>query len=66
MIKNIHKISNHKSKEQMKYAFRNAGNLDEETKKKFNDIVERCEYCKTNRKSKSKPRVAIPKATDFN
>ena len=35
-IKKINKILNHKSKEQMHYAFRNAGKLDEETKKKIN------------------------------
>ena len=66
VIKKIHKILNHKSKEQMQYAFRNAGKLDEETKKKINEIVDKCEVCKKNSKSKSKPTVAIPKATDFN
>ena len=50
----------------MHYAFRNAGKLDEETKKKINEIVEKCEVCKKNSKSKSKPTVAIQKATDFN
>ena len=30
-IRKIHKVLNHKSKEQMNYAFRNAGKLNEET-----------------------------------
>ena len=30
-IQKIHKILNHKSKEQMHYAYRNAGKLNEET-----------------------------------
>ena len=65
-IRKIHKILNHKSKEQMHYAFRNAGKLDEEKRKKINEIVDKCEICKKNSKSKSKLAVAIPKATDFN
>ena len=50
----------------MKYAFRNAGKLDEETKKKINEIVDKCKIHKKNSKSKLKPTVAIPKATDYN
>ena len=50
----------------MIYAYRNAGKLDEETRKKISQVVEKCEICKRNRKSKSKPAVAIPKATEFN
>ena len=45
----------------MQYAFRNAGKLDEDTKKKINEIVERCEDCKKNSKSQSKPTVEIPR-----
>ena len=62
----IHKILNHKSKEQMHYAFSNAGKLNEETRKKIDEVVDKCEICKKNGHSKSKPTVAIPKATDFN
>ena len=50
----------------MMYAYRNAGKLDEETRKKIKDVVEKCEICKRQSKSKSKPAVAIPKATEFN
>ena len=64
-IKKIHKTLNHKSKEQMIYAYRNAGKLDEETRKKINEVVEKCEICKKNSKSKSKPAVVISKATEF-
>ena len=34
-IRKFHKILNHKSKEQMHYAYRNAGKLNEETRKKI-------------------------------
>ena len=65
-IKNIYKTLNHKSKEQLIYAYRNAGKLDEGIRKKINEIVDKCEICKKNSKSKPKPAVAIPKATELN
>ena len=65
-IRKIHKIFNHKSKEQMHYAFRNAGKLNEEIRKKIDEVVDKCEICKKKSRSKSKPTVAIPMATDFN
>ena len=64
-IRKIHKILNHKSKEQMHYAYRNAGKLNEEIRKKIDEIVDKCEMCKKNGRSKSKPTVAIPKTTEF-
>ena len=48
----IHKILNHKSKEQMHYVFRNAGKLNEETRKKIDEVVDKCEICKKNGASK--------------
>ena len=65
-IRKIHKILNCKSKEQMHYAYRNAGKLNEETRKKIDEVVDKCEICKKNGHSKSKSAVAIPKATEFN
>ena len=60
-IRKIYKILNHKSKEQMHYAFRNAGKMNEEIRKKIDEVVDKCEICKKNSHS-----VALPKATDFN
>ena len=65
VIKRIHKILNHKGKEQIIYTYRNAGKLDEGIRKKINEIVDKCEVCKKNSKSKPKPALAIPKATEF-
>ena len=61
-VQKIHKILNHKQKEQMYYAYRNAGKLNGETKKLIYKVVEKCGICKKNSKSKSKPSVA----SDFN
>ena len=66
VIKKIYINLNHKSKEQLIYAYRNAGKLDEGIRKRINEIVDKCEICKKNNKSKPKPAVAIPKATEFN
>ena len=65
-VKKIHKILNHKSKEQMYYAYRNAEKLSEETKKMIDAVVDKCEICKKNVCSKPKPSVAISRSTDFN
>merc|ERR1712030_140420 len=65
-VRRIHKKLNHKSKEQMLYAFNNAGKLDETTRKNIEKVLDECEICKRNSRSKSKSSVAIPRATDFN
>ena len=65
-VSKIHRILNHKRIEQMEYAYRNAGKLDTETRKMIREVVESCEICKKNTRSKSKPSVAISRATDFN
>merc|ERR1712105_220626 len=65
-VTKIHKVLNHKSKEQMLYAFQNAGKLDKTTRANIEKVLEKCEICKKNSRSKSKPSVAIPRATDFN
>ena len=65
-IKKIRRTLNHMSKEQLIYACRNAGKLDEGIRKRINEIVDKCEICNKNIKSKPKPAVEIPKATEFN
>ena len=58
-IRKVHKILNHKSKEQMYYAHRNAGKLSTKVRKLIDRVVENCRVCKKNATSKSKPSVAI-------
>ena len=65
-MKKIHKILNHKSKEQMYYAYRNAGKLYKDVKKIIDSVVENCEICKQNVYSRSRPSVVVPRATDCN
>merc|ERR1711984_75907 len=65
-VREIHRKLNHKSKDQMLYAFRNANKLDTDTRKNIEKVLEECEICRKNKRSASKPAVAIPRATDFN
>ena len=65
-VKKIYKILNHKSKEQLYYAYRSAGKLDKEVKKIVDNVVEKSKICKKNVNSRSRPSVAVPRATDFN
>ena len=65
-VQKINKILNHKQKEQTYYVYRSVGKLDGETKKLIDEVVDMCEICKKNSRSKSKPLVAIPRATYFN
>ena len=62
----IHRIMNHKKVDPMEYAYRNVGKLDSVTRKLIKEVVENCDICKKNRRSKPRPSVAIPRATDFN
>ena len=40
-VKKIHKVLNHKQKDQMYFAFRNAGKFDGDTKKLIGKVVEK-------------------------
>ena len=65
-IRKINKILNHKSKEQLNYAYRNAGKMTPQVRKWIDKVVRTCKVCKRNKKSNSKPSVVITRATDFN
>ena len=51
-VQRIHKILNHKQKKQMYYTYENAGKLDTETRKLIDEVIENCEICKKNSRSK--------------
>ena len=65
-IEKLHRVLNHKGVRNMEFAFRNAGRLDAEVSKMIKETVENCSICQKNGRSRSKPSVAIPRATDFN
>ena len=47
-VTKIHKVLNHKQKEHMLYAFRNAGKLDGDTRQLIEEVIEKFEICKKN------------------
>ena len=50
-VKKIHKILNHKQKEQTYYEQRKAGKFSEETNKVVDEVVNNCEICKGAQKT---------------
>ena len=65
-IEKLDRVFNHKGIRNMEFAFRNAGMLDSQTSTLIKEVVEGCSVCQKNTRSRSKPSVAIPRATDFN
>ena len=65
-IEKLHRVLNHKGVKNMEFTFRNAGRLDPQLSKLIKKVVEECSICQKNSRSRSKPLVAIPRATDFN
>ena len=65
-IEKLHRVLNHKGVRNMEFAFRNVGRLDAEVIKVIREAVENCNICQKNGRSRSKPSIAIPRATDLN
>merc|ERR1711881_5761 len=65
-IEKMHRVLNHKGVRNMEFAFRNAGRMDTQVGKMIKEVVENCSVCQKSGRSRSKPSVAIPRATDFN
>ena len=65
-IKKIHEVTNHKSENQLIFAFRNANKLDDKVRKTIHRVVEGCKVCQKYKRSQGRPKVTLPKVTDFN
>ena len=65
-VKKTHETTNHKSKSGLIHAYRNAEMLTAEARKNIKEVVSNCKVCVKYRKSLVKPKVALPKVTDFN
>lgn len=50
----------------MEYAFQIAGKMSPGTTKIIKEVVEECDVCKQNGRSRLRPVVAILRASDFN
>ena len=65
-IKKVHENTNHKSEENLLHAYKEANFLDDSVRKLIKKVCENCKVCQEFKRSQSKPRVALPKVTDFN
>ena len=65
-IKKIHENLAHKSEDQLLHAYRNAGKLTKKVREFIKIVTSRCNVCKKYKKSFPKPKVTLPKVTDFN
>ena len=65
-VKRIHEVTNHKGEEQMIWAYRNANMLSDDIRKTIKKVVVNCRVCQRFKRSLGRPKVALPKVTDFN
>ena len=65
-VKKTHETTNHKSENGLIHAYKNAELLTAEARKNIKEVVSNCKVCVKFRKSLVKPKVALPKVTDFN
>ena len=65
-IQKVHKNTNHKSEENMLHAYKQANLLTDQVRKSIKKVCENCVVCQKFKKSQSRPKVALPKVTDFN
>jgi hypothetical protein len=56
-IKKIHEVTNHKYENNVLYAYRNAGNLNDKIRQSIKNVVDTCEVCQKYKKSQGKPIV---------
>ena len=65
-IKKVHENTNHKSEGNLLHAYKEGNYLTDEVRKVIKKVCENCTVCQRLKKSQSKPKVALPKVTDFN
>ena len=65
-VKRIHEVTNHKGEEQLIWAYRNANMLNDEIRKTIKKVIINCKVCQKFKRSLGRPKVAIPRVTDFN
>ena len=65
-IKKFHQTTNHRSDENMLYAYRNVNKLDEDIIKAIKRVHEECMVCSMFKETLGRPRVTMPWVMDFN
>ena len=65
-MRKVHVNTNHKSEANLLHAYKQANLLTDEVRRLIKKVCENCSICQKLQKSQSKPKVALPKVTDFN
>ena len=65
-IQKVHVNTNHKSEENLLHAYKQANLLTDSVRKSIKKVCNNCLVCQKYKKSQVKPKVALPKVTDFN
>ena len=65
-VKKVHENTNHKTEENLIHAYKEGNYLNDEVRKVIKRVCENCKVCQKFQKSQSKPKIALPKVTDFN
>ena len=65
-IRKVHEVNQHKGKEQLLSAYRNAGLMSPDLINMINCVVNDCRVCQKLQKSVVRPRVSLLKARSFN
>ena len=65
-IRKVHEVNNHKYREQLIHAYRNAGGMSPEVVNTINQVVNDDHLCQKFEKLVTKPKVTLPKSTSFN
>ena len=61
-VKKLHRVTNHKSKNNMEFIYKQGGKDNIEVKKAIDQVVDSCPPCQKRQRSKSRPKIAFPKA----
>merc|ERR1712082_345324 len=65
-VKKIHEVTNHKSAENLLWAFKCADLLDADLRKLIVKVVKECRICNKFKKTFPRPKSTLPKSTEFN
>ena len=61
-VKKLHRITNHKSKNNMEFIYKQGGKDTTQVKKAIEKVVDSCDPCQKRQKSKPRPRIAFSRA----
>lgn len=65
-IKKVHQVLGHAGELPILHFYKNAGRMNNQTRKNIKKVLNDCQVCNKRKKSLGTPKVAVPHATEFN